>query len=129
MLKHSFQFKQNSTRVARTKRSSVPYVIICKDVHLSCKKNIDIVYTVKEFSSIFFLCKTKQKDKKVIFEYFLWQTVGSNRTWKTYFHKVFCLSLKFGCSRFCQFWDHFAKKCTHPQSNVYHLQKLYVLVT
>lgn len=74
---------------------------------------MDKIYTVKEFSSKSFFVKkittTKnQKDPQSIFDYILWRQgryVRSNRTWETYLHTLYCISFKFGCSRFCPYWD------------------------
>lgn len=57
-------FKLDSLIVAiATKRSSVPHVLICKDIHFFCKKQIRCkIYCKGNYPSLF-LCKTKRQKK------------------------------------------------------------------
>lgn len=56
------------------------------------------MYTVKELSNNYLF---EKQNKKSIFEVRFVSTgsyAGSNKTWLTYLHTLFCLSSKFGCS-------------------------------
>lgn len=75
----------------------------CIKLNLIKKKlhSLDIIFTVKEFSSNYFY--VKQNKKTILLNVMTGSYTRSNRTWKTYLHILFCLSSMFICSVFVSF--------------------------